>query len=369
VVNTAMQRLFCVGFAAVLAGMTATVGFAQLPGTISLPDAVTTGCLLPPVSISTTEAGGTLGYDFEISFDSNVLVVESVALGSLTNGSMVEECEFAYNDGTPGTLAISIACTEGAFGAGTIASIQFEPRGVAGSSALTFEMCSLDEVDCTTDDGSVDVSGCPAINLGITTGSGTYGLSPGRVCLGASLASNALAVASASTTVTFDPTKFTLLGCSINPTLTGIGKAVTITAPPPGVGMQEISVSGGATAIPSGNLFICTFAIAAGVAEGTYDLTNTAASADGSGTPVPTAGLDGLLGVTTCGGDCNGNGGVDIGEVVKVLNIAGAGGVPLCIASNPPASCPAGDRDNSGSIGINEVVLSLNHAGAGGVCP
>jgi hypothetical protein len=323
---------------------------------------------LPSVSISTTEAGGTLGYDFEISFDPNTVSVDTVERGSLTDGSMVEECQYATNDSIPGTLSISIACTEQAFGPGTIASIQFVPVGV-GSTPLTFEMCSLDEVDCSASvDGSLDISGCPAINLGITTGSGTYGLSPGRVCVGATLASNGATVASASTVVTFDDSIFALESCTINPSLIGIGKSLAIMAPAPGAGMEEISVSGSATAIPNGNLFICTFTIAAAVASGTYDLMNTPLAADGSGTPLPTTGFDGLVGVTTCAGDCNGSGAVDISEVVKVLNIAGAGGAPLCVASNPPASCPAADANNSGTIAINEVVLTLNQAGAGS-CP
>lgn len=344
-----MRTLSCVGLVGVLVAGLASQVPAQPPGTFSLPTVPVTDCALPLVNISTTEAGGTLGYDLEVSFTPSVLSVAAVTLGSLT-----ADCEFAWNADNPGTVAISIACTTHALGPGTVAGIQFTPVGM-GSSPLSFTTCSHDEVACTNPtNGSVQVSGCPAVDL-TNSGRGTYGLSPGRVCVSGLLTSNGASVVSAANELSFDSSRFAVESCFMNSNLVGLGKSLSRTVL--GSGMERVTISGGATNLPNGILYACTLTVAGATPNGPYVVYNNPGATGPGGMTFPTMGVDGVIRVTGCGADCDGSGAVSIGEVSRVRGLFL--GEPLCNATNVNLSCPNADTvTNNGSISIGEVSRS-----------
>jgi len=71
-----------------------------------------------------------------------------------------------------------------------------------------------------------------------------------------------------------------------------------------------------------------------------------------------TLGNGGILRVSTCSGDCNGNHQVSIGEVQRCVNAVL--GAPLCAAQPGAANCPIADADNNGSVSIGEVQQCVN---------
>ena len=60
-----------------------------------------------------------------------------------------------------------------------------------------------------------------------------------------------------------------------------------------------------------------------------------------------------------CSGDCNGDGAVDIGELIRGVNVA--------LGNAPASQCPAMDTNGSGSVSISELISAVNVALAG--CP
>jgi len=341
---TVMRTLLgCVAIAGVLVAAAAGPVRAQF----SLPVIDDTDCSARIVDIMTTDAQSTVGFDIDVAFDSGVIAVQDVTLV----GTDTADCEYAFNDTNADIVNISIACTTAVTGPATIARIIFVPVA-EGPTDLTFAKCQLDEDPCPgTTNGSLSVSGCPSVNLS-ASGAGAFGLSPGRVCLTASLTPNGSAVASASTEITFDSSKFAVESCSINPSAAGVGKSLNRNVL--GAGHELISVTGGAASIPSGTLYACTLTVVSSVSDGSYSVTNAPTAADASSVALPASGVDGVLHVTSCAADCNGSGDVGINEVSRSSGLFL--GDPLCNASNPNLSCPNADSGAvDGSVLINEV--------------
>ena len=63
--------------------------------------------------------------------------------------------------------------------------------------------------------------------------------------------------------------------------------------------------------------------------------------------------------VSSCVGDCNGDGEVAINELITGVNIA--------LGSLPLDRCPSFDINDDGEIEINELITGVNNALAG--CP
>ena len=194
----------------------------------------------------------------------------------------------------------------------------------------------------------------PDIALGTAVGR------PGGVaCVGATLAGNGAQVAGASNDISFDPNVFSVSGCAINP-LIGAGtapdKQLAMTVL--GAGAERVGVFG-VNLIPNGLLYSCTLAIGAGAGAGSYALGSVPGASDPDGTDItPVSGAPGAVTVTTCTGDCNGNGLVSIGEVVKCVNMFL--GQPLCNPTNPTLGCPVADANLNGSVSIGEVIQCVN---------
>ena len=56
----------------------------------------------------------------------------------------------------------------------------------------------------------------------------------------------------------------------------------------------------------------------------------------------------------SCVGDCNGDGSVEINELII--------GVVIALSSAPPTACPAFDRDGNGAVGIDELTAAVNNS-------
>jgi hypothetical protein len=63
-----------------------------------------------------------------------------------------------------------------------------------------------------------------------------------------------------------------------------------------------------------------------------------------------------LCSPSTCVGDCNGDGTVNISELIIAVNIA--------LDSRPVGDCSVVDQNNDGQVTVNELILAVN-AGAG----
>jgi len=55
-----------------------------------------------------------------------------------------------------------------------------------------------------------------------------------------------------------------------------------------------------------------------------------------------------------CAGDCDGNGSVDVTEIIKMVNIA--------LGTAPVTDCEAGDTGGDGTIDVTEIITAVNHA-------
>jgi len=195
----------------------------------------------------------------------------------------------------------------------------------------------------------------PAVDLGVGVGR------PGGVaCLPSVLKSDGAQVAGTGNDIGFDADKFAFGTCTINPAIgTGTVPDKHLNTGATGPGLERIEVTGNLNLIPDGVLYGCTISIGTGVGAGTYALSNTPSAVDTSGAPIAaTAGAPGHLIVTTCTGDCDGNGMVTIGEVVKCVNMFL--GHPFCDPVNPALGCPVADSNLDGAVSIGEVVQCVN---------
>lgn len=200
----------------------------------------------------------------------------------------------------------------------------------------------------------------PAIDLG--TGVGRPG---GIACVSSTLTTGGAQIAATSNLIGFDATRFSLSDCAINPTL-AVAPYYKQMTDSPGAGSDDVQIGGTPMADPDGLLFTARFAIAPTTALGLYAVTNAPGAWDPAGDPIsPLVGAAGQIIVTSCTGDCDGDGHVTIGEVVKCTNMFL--GQPLCSPTNPSLHCPVADADLSGSVSIGEVVQCANHFLSG--CP
>jgi len=72
----------------------------------------------------------------------------------------------------------------------------------------------------------------------------------------------------------------------------------------------------------------------------------------GDGLVDPQAALEAVLDVPA--GDCNGDGTVDIGELIAAVNVA--------LGSAAVETCPAADGDGNGAVAVNELIAAVNAA-------
>lgn len=194
----------------------------------------------------------------------------------------------------------------------------------------------------------------PAIDIGKAVGR------PGSIaCVPAALTTGGMQMARTMNDVGYDATAFSISSCTVNPSI-GPGSVANkqLNCSSLGAGVERGETSGNTNLIPDGPLFQYTFAIGMGAGVGTYPISNTPSAFDPSDNPIMVAGTSGQIVVTTCTGDCDGNGRVTIGEVIKCVNLFL--GQPLCNPTNASLNCPVADANLNGSVSIGEVTQCVN---------
>lgn len=181
----------------------------------------------------------------------------------------------------------------------------------------------------------------------------------GIACLPATLTTGGVQVAATANDIGA-VSNMVMTSCAINPAI-GPGSTPNKQLSVSVIGsVERVSIFGSNTnPIPDGTLYGCTFSISSGAAVGTYSLANTPQASDPAGYDISgVTGAAGQIVVTTCTGDCDGNGIVTIGEVVRCVNLFL--GQPLCNMTNINLSCPVADASLNGGVSIGEVVQCVN---------
>jgi len=193
--------------------------------------------------------------------------------------------------------------------------------------------------------------------VALVAGAGRPG---GTVCLVAQLATSGMALAATSNDLAYEPANLLLTGCTLNADL-GSGTAIdkTLTRTTPIEGTEHIQVAGGSAAIPSGPLYSCTLAVPPATTPGHYPIANVAAATDVDGQAVVgMTGTAAMVVISTCAGDCDGDGMIDSDDLIKCINAYL--GQPLCSPSPQSANCPIADVDLDGIISLGEVAQCVN---------
>jgi len=324
------------------------------------------------VAISIDDATSVSGFTFGLTYDPAITQVTGVATGTLTSPPFPDgDCLLATSfDNTAGALCVSVACLSPRNGGGSVALISFMGVDqVSGITQLQFgpglcpapppNGCSLSAIGggpaCTPANGSLafGTTVSPAANLAMATAR------PGGIaCVAGTLAHDGAVVAGTSNDIGFESSQFSLApaGCAINPAIgSGTTPNKALTATPLGVGSERVQIGGNpVAALPDGVLYTCQLTVNPSATLGPHVVTNAASAAGADGAAIPSStGAPGQIQVTTCTGDCDGNGTVSIGEVVRCVNLFL--GQPLCNSADPTLSCPVADSDLSNSVSIAEV--------------
>ena len=357
-----MKLIIVALFSALVVSAAADPAHAQ--GSFDITDTSSATCNGVTNSIVASSLPATLGFDFEVTYNSAVVRATQVTLGAQASG-----CQFAANLTTPGVAVISIGCGTPISGSGTIANILFDPIA-PGTANLAFQSCQRDETACSAaTGGTATLSGCPTISLSPTAIGAlpSNGTTQGRACMGARLTQNGNNAAATTTDITFD-SRFMFSACTKNPVLSDKTVATQLTPGSPN-SVLRVTVSGSTTVLPTGPLFVCTFRtpVVATLPLGAYPFLNSSTATTPAGLAIGALGGNAQVRVTACSGDCDGNGIVPIGEVQRALNEFG--GLPLCNPGEPALSCPTADANNNGGVAIGEVQSSLNRFSGNAPCP
>ncbi len=128
--------------------------------TISIGSSIDQPCAPTDIAIDLESGAGGIGFDLNLTFDPEVVTVTGVDLGSATQDCALQffvDPEFAPDTAM---LDLGIACSETVAGPAQLAIVHFMPVGNS-STALTFTGCLVNEVACSTENGSFSVA-CPA---------------------------------------------------------------------------------------------------------------------------------------------------------------------------------------------------------------
>lgn len=221
-----------------------------------------------------------------------------------------------------------------------------------GQPILQFDHVVTDQERST---GVATLSNVPGVDLGM--GVGRPG---GMACVPATLTAAGTQVAATTNDIGFDSSLFTFNSVAINPAIAaGTPADKQLSSSAVGPGAERVEILGNTNAIPDGLLHTSTFTIGLGVGANIYPLSNTPVASNPGGTGLPgVTGEPGQICVTTCSCDCNCDGTVTIGEVIKGINLFL--GHPLCDPTNFALSCPVADTSLNGTMSIGEVVQCVN---------
>ena len=210
-------------------------------------------------------------------------------------------------------------------------------------------------------------AGAPATAVDLGNGAGRPG---GVACISGTLTAGGALVSAIQNDIGGDPNQFSFINCGINPAIgAGTTASKQLNASATGPGSERVVLSGSVSnRIPDGGLYTCTVGIAQTAAAGSYALSNTAAATSTSGAAInPVSGAPGQIRVTNCTGDCDGDGTVSIGEVLRCVILFL--GQPLCNPAAPSLSCPLADASLDGTVSIGEVQQCVTRFLQGCACP
>jgi len=199
----------------------------------------------------------------------------------------------------------------------------------------------------------------PTTNVDITVQT-TAAVAGGIACVSTVLEANGSKVGETQTELTVEPEDLVLIDCTISPII-GPGSAYDrqLTSLPAGatVDLQvttsanDLPLPGGSPSHP-GQLHTCRYTVdpdATGATAVTVQASVTAVS--GSSLPVATTGA--AVTLSSCSGDCNGNGDVELSELILCINrFLGA---PACDVIEGK-HCAVADANADGNVSIGEMV-------------
>ena len=169
---------------------------------------------------------------------------------------------------------------------------------------------------------------------------------------------NGAEIAATSNTIGFDAGKLAMSDAVIHPMLAAAPYTKQLSHNG-GAGVEQMEVGGNAYPLVDGLLYTSRFTIAPSAVPGLLPLTNVPEATDPAGNPIaPVAGAPGQIIVTTCSADCNGNGEVTIGEVIKCVNMFL--GQPFCDPTDAARGCPVADANLSGTVSLGEAAQCVS---------
>jgi len=229
------------------------------------------------------------------------------------------------------------------------------PFGTPAGTQDTIELIATSVVSPAIADRGIAESTVTALDAFAVVDAGDTAARPGGVaCVPFSLSAVGATVASTETMMGYAATDLSLESCVIHPQI-GPGSVPnkSLSAVPLSDGADAVSIGGNVAATPNGVLFSCSFTVAADAPKGDIEVSTLASAQNPSSAAIPTGGTNGRVRVTTCSGDCDGDGSVSLGEVTRCVNMML--GQSACPASAPGTACPVADVNLNGEVSLGEV--------------
>jgi len=369
-----------------------------------LPSSVATDPVSGKVtlSVSVQDPSAVAIFGLGMSYDADAFDV------TVEPGADLEACAFARNDSVDGRICILITCHP----ALPTLNAQVATLTVQGNTpalrGLQFDPSGCDDPElaqggCWLADGDGNPLSCGAFGASIdvvrtvtptpsTTATGTATESPtasptptvsptpmpplsfavaplipgaalpgGVACVGVKIGVGSSGAVKAFSSLSFGEGAALSVGsCSIHPAIgpaSAFGKSL-IQHVVEG-DSERIEIGGTAVPLPDGVLFSCPIMVDPTAALGDHPFANAIEAYDAD---------ELLLGdivlmssdvrVTSCVGDCNGNGEVTLGEVQRC--IGHFLGQALCSPTTVESSCPPADANHNGDVSIGEVTQCVN---------
>jgi len=377
--------------------------------------------IVPP-SLSTNILSGSVAADLEIDDPNNIVIYQ---LGLSYSASFLDataevgvvaappQCAFAVNDEVDGRLCIYLTCFPTLAGEDVvlaklhltgnspgISSLQFDPTACPDLAELHGCFAEGSSVSsCSMIGGTVQVlptaTGTPTSTITPTPTStptpsatptpptrldlmppdsedpepGVGALPGGRVCLGVGLDVGVADVSSTRNLISLaEDAPFTWTDCEISSAIgPSSSHAKHLVQASLGTGVQQIDIGGSPSLLSSQPLFSCRLDVSDEALPGTSFPVGNEASASGpeGGPIVGVLGNGAIIKITSCAGDCDGNGSTEIGEVQRC--VAHFLGEAVCDPSKPQpqSSCVAADADLNDSVSFGEVSRCVNNFLAG----
>ena len=271
------------------------------------------------------------------------------SLSLTANNTGVFEVQVTVDDSLGGTSMKTLTYTVAEAGGST-------PTQTATQTATDTPTVTNTATPTSTPTSTPTITLAPGLSIALIASAGR----PGAIaCVASTLATGGESLTSAANDIGYDASEFVVASCTINPQIgPGTTANKTLTHSALGAGLERVSTGASNNPLPDGPLYLCKLSVSAATVAGNYPISNAASAVDMFGNTLANAagGGTGVV-VTQCSGDCDGNGTVTIGEIVKTVNVFL--GRPLCDPAVPTASCPVADADFDGAVSLGEVMQTV----------